>query len=130
MQVANQANLSSKGGANLGGLAGLTGAAAALSDVSTDFKVVLAGAILTLIFSFLLIIYWGLTDHGAQGLSLRKSTEASGPGLAGAPQRGGEASAPLPGRQAPRPGRRRARRQRPSRVSPGPAPARAARLAG
>lgn len=61
------------------------------SDLETDAKVVLAGAILMSIFNFILIGYWGLTEHAVNGITLSKSTEASGeaegrvPGCRGAP---------------------------------------------
>lgn len=53
------------------------------SDQESATEAVLAGAILTLIFNFLYIIYWGLTDHGAQSLSLSRSAVRA-PGRRGA----------------------------------------------
>lgn len=49
---------------------------ACCSDIETDLRAVLAGTILTLIFNFLLIIYWGLTEHGTQALALGRGAAA------------------------------------------------------
>ncbi len=46
------------------------------SDVKTDLRAVLAGTILSLIFNFVLIIYWGLTEHSTQALSLGRGAAA------------------------------------------------------
>ncbi|KAI7846254.1 hypothetical protein COHA_000234 [Chlorella ohadii] len=48
-------------------------------DVKTDLRAVLAGTILSLIFNFVLIIYWGLTEHSTQALSLGRGAAAEAP---------------------------------------------------
>lgn len=45
-------------------------------DIKTDLRAVLAGTILCLIFNFVLIIYWGLTEHSTQALSLGRGAPA------------------------------------------------------
>lgn len=81
MQVANQARVWLDG--DIGGTFGLGnggfGALAdngKLSDIKTDLRAVLAGTILCLIFNFVLVIYWGLTEHSTQALSLGRGAPA------------------------------------------------------
>lgn len=40
------------------------------SDIKTDMQALLAGAIIVMIVNFLLAIYWSVTDHGSQAISL------------------------------------------------------------
>ncbi|KAI3428584.1 hypothetical protein D9Q98_007406 [Chlorella vulgaris] len=51
-------------------------------DLHSASGALLAGAILTLIVNFLLIIYWGLTDHGTASMGVHGETAAPRPGTA------------------------------------------------
>lgn len=73
------------------------------SDVKTDAQATLAGAILLLIFNFVYVLYWGLTNHGMNGVNLRK-----GPAPEVSPF-GAGAALPLPGACASPPLRMRVR---------------------
>jgi hypothetical protein len=83
MQVANDANVQLDAADNTRLVSG---------DIKTDLRAVLAGTILTLIFNWMLIIYWGLTEHSTQALSLGRS--ASGEPAAPEPTKMVEAMPP------------------------------------